>query len=308
MKKLLFLAAIAAVAMLSACKGGSTKADLKTDVDTVSSEIGMANMQGIEFYFKQMGIDSAYIDDFIRGVMEGAKAGDDKKKQAFYLGVMMGQNVQSQMIPQMEQRVFAGDSTQHLNVKNFLAGIIAGIKKDSTVTVNGKPLTSESAAEDLNGRVEKLLGSVLEKRYPETKKAAETEMQNFAKNPELKPLGNGVYYKVITEGKGEKPKANSTVEVIYEGKLTNDTIFDSSERMQPGKPIDMPVNGIIKGLQGAFPQMPVGSVWEIYIPYQLGYGAAGSGPIPPFSNLIFKIDLRGVKAGEAANPQIIQAN
>lgn len=307
MKKLLFLAAIAAVAMLSACKGGSTKADLKTDVDTVSYEIGLANMQGIEFYFKQMGIDSAYIDDFIRGVTEGAKAGDDKKKQAFYLGVMMGQNVQSQMIPAMEQRVFAGDTTQHLNVKSFLAGVIAGIKKDTTVVVNGKPLTPEVAAEDLNTRVEKIMGSVLEKRHPEKKKAAETEMKNFAKNPELKAIGNGVYYKVLKEGTGEKPTANSTVEVVYEGKLTNDTIFDSSDKMQPGKPVDMPVNGIIKGLQGAIPQMPVGSVWEIYIPYNLGYGAAGSGPIPPFSNLIFKIDLRGVKAAEAANPQIIQA-
>lgn len=308
MKKLFFLAAVAAVAMLSACKGGSTKADLKSDIDTVSYEIGMANTQGIEFYFQQMGIDSAYIDEFVRGFIEGANVSDNKKKQAFYLGVMMGQNVNTQMIPSMEQRIFAGDSTQHLNTKNFLAGFIAGIKKDSTLSINGKALNAERAADDLNKRVEKIMGSILEKRYPEKKKVAEAEMKVYAKNAELKAIGDGVYYKVVKEGDGEKPKADGIAEVIYEGKLTNDTIFDSSEKMQPGKPVEMPVGGIIKGLQKALLQMPVGSVWEIYIPYNLGYGAAGSGPIPPFSNLIFKIDLRGVKDAGAQAPQIIPAN
>ncbi len=308
MKKLFFVAALAAVAMLTACKGGSTKADLKSDIDTISYEIGLANMQGIEYYFQQAGIDSAHIDDFIRGIMEGAKANDDKKKQAFYMGVMMGQNISTQMIPQMEQRVFAGDTTQHLNIKNFLAGVIAGIKKDSTLIINGKAMTPELAAKDLNDRVEKVLDGVLTKRNPDKKKAAEAEMKNFAKNSELKSAGNGVLYKVVKEGNGVKPEANSIVEVIYEGRLTNDTVFDSSERMQPGKPVDMPVDGVIKGLQSILTQMPVGSVWEIYIPYKLAYGAAGSGPIPPFSNLIFKIDLRGVKNANDAQPQIIPAD
>ena len=57
---------------------------MKTDVDTLSYEIGMANTQGIEAYFRQMGIDSQYVDDFIRGLKDGSLAGDDKKQMAYY--------------------------------------------------------------------------------------------------------------------------------------------------------------------------------------------------------------------------------
>ena len=72
---------------------------MKTDVDTLSYEIGMANTQGIEAYFRQMGIDSQYVDDFIRGLKDGSLAGDDKKQMAYYAGVRHDTYAQFEKLP-----------------------------------------------------------------------------------------------------------------------------------------------------------------------------------------------------------------
>ena len=65
--------------------------------------------------------------------------------------------------------------------------------------------------------------------------------------------------------------------------------FDSSyERKQPAT---FGCNQVIKGWTEALTQMPVGSKWEIYIPQELGYGSREAGKIPPFSALIFTVEL-----------------
>ena len=99
MKKILSLAVIAAATLFASCNNGSPKASMKNDVDTLSYEIGLSQTAGIENYFQQSGIDSAYIDDFLRGVKDGALAGDDKKKQAYYAGVQAGVQMKTQMFP-----------------------------------------------------------------------------------------------------------------------------------------------------------------------------------------------------------------
>ena len=92
MKKFTF-AAIAAVAaiMISSCGNGTPKANLKSDIDTVSYAIGMAQTQGLKDYLVgRLGVDNAYIDELIKGLNEGANAGDDKKKAAYFDGVVIG--------------------------------------------------------------------------------------------------------------------------------------------------------------------------------------------------------------------------
>ena len=83
--------------------------------------------------------------------------------------------------------------------------------------------------------------------------------------------------------------ATSKVKVNYEGRLVDGTVFDSSyERKQPAT---FGCNQVIKGWTEALTQMPVGSKWEIYIPQELGYGSREAGKIPPFSALIFTVEL-----------------
>ena len=78
MKKFTF-AAVAAVAaiMISSCGNGTPKASLKSDVDTMSYAIGMAQTQGLKDYLVgSLGVDTAYMNEFIKGLNEGVNAGD----------------------------------------------------------------------------------------------------------------------------------------------------------------------------------------------------------------------------------------
>ena len=111
--------------------------------------------------------------------------------------------------------------------------------------------------------------------------------------PETPPSADAPALLVISEGTGPKPTQENTVRVHYEGRLVDGTVFDSSyERKEEAT---FPVSGVITGWQIALKAMPVGSAWEIYIPQYYAYGAQGSGKnIPPYSALIFKVELLGI--------------
>ena len=98
----------------------------------------------------------------------------------------------------------------------------------------------------------------------------------------------------MKEGTGAVPTDTNTVVVNYEGRLIDGTVFDASNR-HGDTPAELMVGRVIKGWQEALKTMPAGSEWEIYIPQNLDYGAQQSGQILPFSALIFKVELVGVK-------------
>ena len=100
---------------------------------------------------------------------------------------------------------------------------------------------------------------------------------------------SGLQYEVITMGKGEKPTAESTVKVHYEGTLLNGTVFDSSYRRN--EPIEFGLNQVIRGWTEGVQLMPIGSKFKFFIPYDLGYGENGGGPIGPYETLIFEVEL-----------------
>jgi len=104
---------------------------------------------------------------------------------------------------------------------------------------------------------------------------------------------SGMQYKVITEGTGKMPTREDRVIVHYTGKLLDGTIFDSS--VQSGEPATFGVTQVIRGWTEVLLLMPVGSKYQVWIPYELAYGEQGSGPIPPFSTLDFEIELLGIE-------------
>lgn len=107
-------------------------------------------------------------------------------------------------------------------------------------------------------------------------------------------LPSGLQYKVIKQGNGKKPRENSTVKLKYEGRLIDGKVFDSSNK---NNPITLNCNQVIKGFSEALTLMPVGSTWEVYIPYKLAYGSEGvdSSGIPPYSTLIYQIELLSIE-------------
>jgi FKBP-type peptidyl-prolyl cis-trans isomerase FklB len=115
-----------------------------------------------------------------------------------------------------------------------------------------------------------------------------------AQRSEVKVTETGLQYEVVTEGEGAKPTAEQTVEVNYEGKLIDGTIFDSS--FQRGESISFGLNQVIKGWTEGLQLMTLGSTYNLYIPYSLGYGAQGAGQaIPPYAALVFKVELIAIK-------------
>ena len=104
---------------------------------------------------------------------------------------------------------------------------------------------------------------------------------------------SGLQYKILTLGKGRKPKAKNTVKVHYRGLLLNGVQFDSS--YAEDEPISLSLKRVIKGWTEGIQLMPTGSVFVFLIPPELAYGEKGGGPIPPNATLIFEVELFGIK-------------
>ncbi len=279
------VAAVAAVMMYASCDNGAPKANLKSDVDTVSYAIGMAQTQGLrEYLVGRLGVDTTYMDEFIKGLNEGANAGDDKKKAAYYAGIQIGQQISNQMVKGINHELFGEDSTKTISLKNFMAGFISG------TTGKGGLMTPDSAAQVAQQLMRTIKAKNMEKEFGANKKAGEDFLKANAKKDGVKTLESGVQYKVIKEGTGAMPKDTSMVKVHYEGKTLDGKVFDSSYKR--GQPTDFRANQVIKGWTDALVHMPAGSIWEVYVPQELAYGERQQGAdIKPFSMLIFKIEL-----------------
>jgi FKBP-type peptidyl-prolyl cis-trans isomerase len=121
-----------------------------------------------------------------------------------------------------------------------------------------------------------------------SKKGLEFLAKNKTKEG-VKTTDSGLQYKVITLGKGAKPKASDKVKVHYKGTLIDGTEFDSSYKR--GVPAEFPLNGVIKGWTEGLQLMPVGSKFEFFIPSELAYGDRAPQTIGPNQTLIFEVEL-----------------
>ena len=283
MKKLMFVAAMAmSAAIFTGCGNSTPKANLKSDVDTLSYVFGMARTQGLKEYLSQTGVDTTYMADFIKGLNEGANSGDDKKKAAYYAGIQIGQQIANQWVSGMNRELFGDDSTKTISLKNLMAGFVGGIKNNGLMTVDSAQVLAQTMMQTIKAKE-------LEKTYGSNKEAGEKFLAENAKKDGVKTLPSGVQYKVIKEGSGAIPADTSLVKVHYEGKTVEGKVFDSS--YERGEPINLRCNQTIKGWTDAMVHMPAGSIWEVYIPQELAYGEREQGEIKPFSMLIFKIEL-----------------
>lgn len=141
----------------------------------------------------------------------------------------------------------------------------------------------------------------MEKYRATAKKNAENGEQFLAENKEKEGVvttKSGLQYKVLREGKGQKPGATDTVTVNYRGKLLDGTVFDSS--YQRGEATTFPLkNEMIPGWKEGLQKMKVGSKYRLFVPANLAYGPRGRGRhIPPNAVLIFDVELLGVEKAD----------
>lgn len=120
-------------------------------------------------------------------------------------------------------------------------------------------------------------------------------MQDYLKknNITVKPTASGLYFINQKTGTGAQPKAESTVVVHYTGHLLNGVVFDSS--IERGKPFETKLNQVIPGWTEGIALMKVGGKARLIIPSKLAYGARDAGQIPPYSPLVFDVELIEVK-------------
>ncbi len=287
MKKVSIFMAIAAAASLASCTAQAPKANLKSDIDSLSYSIGMAQTQGLKGYLTgRLDVDTAYMADFIKGLNEGANK-TSKKDIAYMAGLQIGQQISNQMMKGINQELFAGDSTKTISKDNFLAGFIAGTLE------KGGVMTMEAAQEYTRTAMETIKAKAMEEKYADNKAAGEKFLAENKAKEGVKTTESGLQYKVITEGKGEIPADTCKVKVNYKGTLIDGTEFDSSYKRN--EPATFRANQVIKGWTEALTMMPVGSKWELYIPQELAYGSRESGQIKPFSTLILEVELVGIE-------------
>ena len=133
----------------------------------------------------------------------------------------------------------------------------------------------------------------------EAKKKFQAEEDFFAANakqPGIKTTESGLQYKVITEGTGKRVEASNDVELHYSGTLIDGTVFDSS--VERGEKVVFPANRLIDGFNEGLQLMSEGAKYILYIPSNLAYGERGAGEIPPYSPLIFEVEVFTVMEGE----------
>jgi FKBP-type peptidyl-prolyl cis-trans isomerase FkpA len=146
---------------------------------------------------------------------------------------------------------------------------------------------------DAMAKVQTAYATAIDAKSQNSKQQETDFFAENAKKSGIKTTVSGLQYEVISEGNGPKPLSTDMVQVNYEGKLIDGTIFDSS--YQRGEPVEFPLDAVIPGWTEGLQLMSEGSAYNFYIPSNLAYGENGAGAtIPPYSTLIFKVELLAI--------------
>ncbi len=264
----------------------SKKAVVAEKVDTIpmsdfSYAFGIAQTNGLMGYLVQrMGVDTTYISHFLSGFDFPEMDEDAKKMKAFIAGKEIRQQVENQIVPQVNKQI--NDSIDLLNKARFIEGFRASIAGNTAITM-------DSASAISTKQMEYYHKVKMEAKYGKNRTDGEAFLAANAKKDSVKTTASGLQYKILSAGNGEVPTATDKVKVNYEGTLIDGTVFDSSYKRN--QPATFACNQVIKGWTEALTMMPVGSKWVIYVPQNLGYGEREAGKIPPFSTLIFTVEL-----------------
>jgi FKBP-type peptidyl-prolyl cis-trans isomerase FklB len=267
---------------------------LKSVLLALSYAIGLSrSQQGLTQFLEQQGVDSAQYSNFLKGVLEGAKSADISEKMAYSVGMQIGQMIAVNWYESINHELFGNDSTKTINKEDMLAGFFAG------VTGKGRVMDPIIATTYTDDKMKSVKEASLLERFGENKAAGEKFLEENKAKEGVVTTESGLQYKVITEGKGQVPTSTDRVKVHYKGTLIDGTEFDSSysrkDKDGNPQPSTFRANQVIKGWTEALTMMPIGSKWELYIPQELAYGSQDTGTIPPFSTLIFEVELLSIE-------------
>lgn len=248
--------------------------------DSFSYAMGVAQSASLRQYLlMREGVDSAYLNDAVCGLMAKYNEEAVKGKVAYAAGLKIGQMNATNVIPSLNKMATGKADSAYIDRDLFVKGLGQGVLKQPT------SITEEQAL------------AIIERQTAYIRQRDSIANADFlSKNkrvPGVITSKSGLQYKILKEGTGATPSDTSQVEVNYEGRLIDGTVFDSSYKR--GQSATFGCNQVIKGWTEALTMMKEGDVWELYIPYNLAYGERGNQSIPPYATLIFKVELIKVK-------------
>ena len=263
--------------------------------DSVSYAAGMSLTNGlIPFLIQQQQVDTAYMADFVRGFEDVIKSGDNPKTKAFQVGMDIARQLKERMLPGISKDF--QDSPDSIVADLLYKGFTDALLKDSSIfkQADAEAYFKMKQEADKAAKEEKLWGP--------NRDASRKFLTENAKKDSVQTLPSGLQYKVLYMGDGEVPKLDDKVLVNYEGRLIDGTVFDASNK-HGDKPAEFRPNQVIKGWTEALTMMPVGSKWQLFIPYELAYGEREAGQIKPYSALIFDVTLVGIDKPQPETPE-----
>ena len=256
------------------------KASVSGEKNRLAFAAGMAMSDGLSDYLStNMNIEKNEKNNqnFILGLTHRLINTTDSAK-AIFLGNALGINISNGPMENFNKQLYGTDTTKSLSKKHFIAGFLQGLLKKG-----------QMSEDSVIYHVEERIKNAKAERYKDNKIAGERFLNENASKPGVHVLPSGLQYKVIKEGNGRMPNRHSKVRVHYRGSLIDGKEFDSS--YERGKAFDFELRQVIPGFSEAITNMKEGDVWEVYIPQELGYGSTDNDNIPPFSTIIFRIEL-----------------
>ena len=255
---------------------------LTTSSDSLSYATGFAVTNGLMPYVQQqLGVDTAYMADFIQGFNEAVAGMNDKRQKARMAGMQIAEQVTNRMLANVQRELT--DAPDSIVTSLFYRGFTDVLTNDTTIftMASAEKLQQEKMQVNKKAKAKKL------------RKAGREFLAENGKKPGIITTPSGLQYEVLKQGDGAVPQTTDKVKVHYEGRLIDGTVFDSS--IKRGEPAVFGLNQVIKGWTEGLSLMPVGSKWRLYIPQELGYGDRQAGQIPPYSALIFDVELLGIE-------------
>ena len=188
-------------------------------------------------------------------------------------------------------RQLAQMGANDLSIDDFAAAIKDVVAGNELKMSNHE---AQNIVQDYFAKQEQKIQAEMAEKGKAAKEAGEKYLAENAKKEGVVTTKSGLQYQVLKEGNGRKPKATDSVKCHYEGFLIDGTLFDSS--VQRGEPATFGLQQVIAGWTEGLQLMQEGAKYRFFIPYLLGYGENGAGQtIPPFSTLIFDVELIEVK-------------
>ena len=231
----------------------------------LSYALGVIIAQDVPYAMDMLGISESESDEFVNGMRDAFPVDASPEAVAYAHGLLMGATAM-ETLEEAEYGISQSDSTKKISKSKYFEGI-------EDVATGNTDMTIEQAWEYYNNIVY---------RTP-----SEAFMERNCTRNGIQVLPSGVQVKVEQLGEGKIPAVDNTIAYIYKASYINGNKFESSR----GEAVEAVVGSLLPGLVDAITTLPAGTRCKVYLPWQRAYGEKGNMPVPPYSALVYDIEI-----------------